>query len=252
VCGEARTAEFLSIPDAPLHCNILWNTREEAIGCAKGEIRLTACEGCEHVFNTAFDPTLMEYTERYENSLFFSQQFQKYAEGLAARLIERHGLRAKDIIEIGCGKGDFLKLLCRMGGNRGVGFDPSYEPELEAEPLEGIEVVRDFYGERYKDYAADFICCRHVLEHIAEPAQFIGMLRRAIGNRPGTRLYFEVPNGLYSFRELGIWDIIYEHPSFFTSKSLTRLFEDANFLVSGTGIEFNNQFLWIEASPCPA
>jgi len=251
VCGSSRTLEMLRIEGMPLHCNLLWSTREGALTCPKGEIHLTACSGCAHVFNPAFDPARMEYTERYENSLFFSPQFQSYAQGLAQSLIERHSLRSKDIIEIGCGKGDFLKLLCRLGQNRGVGFDPSYDPELETE-LPEFRVVRDFYGERYEGYAADFICCRHVLEHVPDPAAFVATLRRAIGGSRGTTVFFEVPNGLYSFRDLGIWDIIYEHFSYFTEKSLTTLFHNAGFRVLGTGVEYDNQFLWIEAAPCPA
>jgi SAM-dependent methyltransferase len=252
VCGHSRTVEILRIEGMPLHCNLLWATREAAIACPKGEIRLTACPCCDHVFNPAFDPLRMEYTERYENSLFFSPQFQTYAESLARSLVERHGLRGKDVVEIGCGKGDFLKLLCRLGNNRGTGFDPSYEPELDADSTPDVRFVREFYGERHAPYPADLICCRHVLEHIAEPANFLAMVRRAIGPRSGTKVFFEVPNGMYSFQDLGIWDIIYEHFSYFTEKSLTTLFQNAGFRVLGAGIEYDNQFLWIEASPCPA
>ena len=71
----------------------------------------------------------MEYTQSYENSLHFSPGFQKFAADLADRLITRYNLRGKDVIDIGCGKGDFLKLICARGGNRGVGFDPSYVPD---------------------------------------------------------------------------------------------------------------------------
>jgi len=252
VCGNARTIEMVRIAGMPLHANLLWDSRESAVGCPKGDIHLTGCPGCDHVFNPAFDPARMEYTERYENSLFFSPQFQSYAESLAASLVRRHDLRSKDIIEIGCGKGDFLKLICGLGGNRGVGFDRSYEPDLDPERPPGVTFVRDFYGEQYAHYPADLICCRHVLEHIADPVRFLGELRSAIGNRLGTKVFFEVPNGLYSFHDLGIWDIIYEHFSYFTETSLATLFRNAGFRVLETGLEYDNQFLWIEALPCAA
>jgi hypothetical protein len=251
VCGNAATVEMIRIAGMPLHCNLLWDSREGALNCPKGDIHLTACPGCDHVFNPAFDPARMEYTGRYENSLFFSPQFQSYAGSLAEGLVRRHDLHGKDIIEIGSGKGDFLKLLCRLGDNRGVGFDPSYDPALDPDPPAGIRFVRDFYGERYSDYAADLICCRHVLEHIAEPARFLSLLRNAIGAR-ASKVFFEVPNGLYSFLDLGIWDLIYEHVSYFTESSLTTVFRNAGFQVLNTGVEYDNQFLWIEAAPCPA
>jgi len=41
---------------------------------------------------------------------------------------KHHNLHDKDIIGIGSGKG-FLLLLCELGNNRAVGFDPSYVPQ---------------------------------------------------------------------------------------------------------------------------
>ena len=35
----------------------------------------------------------------------------------------------KNIIEIGCGSGEFIKLLCELGNNKGIGFDPSYKED---------------------------------------------------------------------------------------------------------------------------
>jgi SAM-dependent methyltransferase len=192
----------------------------------------------------------MEYTQDYENSLHFSPRFQSYAEWLAARLVDRYDLRDRDIIEIGCGKGDFLKLICELGGNRGVGFDPSYVPEREAgEAVGRITFIRDFYSERYASYRADFICCRHVLEHVQFPRDFLITVRRAIGNRSGTAVFFEVPNGLFTLRDLGIWDLIYEHCSYFSPGSLSRLFTACEFDVCDLTEAYEGQFLCIEALP---
>ena len=126
VCDSGGVRLFMTIPQVPVHCNLLWSAREEALKAPRGDIELVFCRGCGHIFNATFDPLLMEYSQAYENSLHFSPRFQRYARSLAVRLIERHGLRGKDIIEIGSGQGDFLKLLCEIGGNRGLGFDPSY------------------------------------------------------------------------------------------------------------------------------
>ena len=42
----------------------------------------------------------------------------------------------RTIIEIGSGKGDFLRALCEEGGNRGIGFDPtSTAPEMSSGPV---------------------------------------------------------------------------------------------------------------------
>lgn len=206
------------------------------------------CERCGHIFNSAFDPSRMEYTETYENSLHYSPRFQEYASRLASALIDRYDLHGKTIIEIGCGSGDFLRILCAMGGNRGIGFDPSFNGRDAANLAEqDIEIIPDVYSDRYVDCKADFICCRHVLEHIGQPRNFLCQPRRAIGLRD-TVVYFEVPNVLYTLKDLGIWDLIFEHYSYFSAGSLTRLFVACGFLPRDVYPAFGDQFLCIEAS----
>jgi len=192
----------------------------------------------------------MEYTQDYENSLHFSPRFQGYAESLAARLIERYDLHGKDIIEIGCGKGDFLRLLCELGDNRGIGFDPSYVPEPTGQAIaERVTFIQDFYSAHYADYKADFICGRHVLEHIHFPCGFLTSVRHSIGDRLEVVVVFEVPNVLFTLRDLGIWDLIYEHCSYFSMSSLSRLFTSCGFDICDLTETYEGQFLCIEASP---
>jgi len=229
---------------------VLWQTREQAISAPKADMRLGFCRNCGHIYNCAFDPDKVDYTQNYENSLHFSPRFQKYARSLAARLIERHNLYDKDIIEIGCGRGDFLKLLCETGGNRGLGFDPSHPVNGLASPKTGsITFIPDFYSEDYADYKADLICCRHVLEHIQFPRDFLANLRRAIGSRLHTVVFFEVPNAVFTLKDLSIWDLIYEHCSYFSIPSLNHVFTASGFEVSNLTEGFEAQFLCIEALP---
>ena len=252
VCGTSGAGVFFEALQVPVHCNVLWPTQAEALAAPRGDIRLAFCEACGHIFNVAFDPSLMTYTQQYENSLHFSPRFQQFAESLAARLVERYNLHGKDIIEIGCGKGDFLRLLCELGGNRGVGFDPSYDPALmDGDLPDGLTFVQDFYSPHYADYKADLICCRHVLEHIEQPTAFIANVRRAVGTQDAA-LYFEVPNVLYTLRDRGIWDVIYEHPSYYSAASLGALFTASGFDVHSLEETYQGQFLSVEATPAAA
>jgi len=250
VCAATRILAFIDIGQVPVHCNLLWTTRDEAVHAPRGEIRLGFCPNCGYIFNLAFDPALMEYNQNYENSLHYSALFQSYANSLAAHLVDRYDLHHKDIIEIGCGQGEFLKLLCELGDNRGVGFDPSYV----AEPTAGVRAdrtmfVQDVYSERYASYQADLICCRQVLEHIQAPRDFVVNVRRTIGERRDTAVFFEVPNMLRTLRDLAIWDIIYAHCSYFSADSLAYLFSAGGFDVRSLTEEYGGQFLAIEALP---
>lgn len=251
VCKSTDIDVILEILHVPVHCNLLWPTREKAIQAPRGDIQLGFCQNCSHIFNISFKPELMDYTQAYENSLHFSPHFQKYAKTLATSLIERYELHGKDIIDIGCGKGDFLKLLCKLGHNRGIGFDPTYVPgqndniATEAQ----IKFIHDFYSERYTDHKADFICCRHVLEHIQPPYDFLNSLRNSIGKRLNTVVFFEVPNVLFTLRDLGIWDLIYEHCSYFSPSSLSFLFNSCGFKICNIRETYEGQYLCIEALP---
>jgi SAM-dependent methyltransferase len=192
----------------------------------------------------------MEYTQQYENSLHFSARFQQYASDLADLLVERHDLREKTILEIGCGKGEFLRLLCSRGKNRGIGFDPSYVPGI-ADADSEVAFVPEFYSDEHVDRGADFICCRHVLEHVANPAGFVANVRKGAVRpvRSAATLFFEVPNALYMLSDGGVWDVIYEHCSYFSPSSLACLFEKQGLAVGRVEEGFGGQFLTIETSP---
>ena len=251
VCNSNQVEVFLEITDVPVFCNLLWTSRDEARNCLKGDIKLAFCSACSHIMNVAFDPKLLDYTQVYENPLDYSPRFQAYRQSLAKMLIERYGLDDKDIISIGCGKASFLSCLCELGNNRGIGFDPALQRINE--PLEissNIKLIKEYYSERYSDYPCDLFVCRHVLEHVFDPKAFLDMLRRAIGTRQNTAVFFEVPNALNIVQNFFIWDIIYEHYSYFTSISLARLFSLSKFNVRDLSESFEGQFLGIHVSPC--
>jgi 2-polyprenyl-3-methyl-5-hydroxy-6-metoxy-1,4-benzoquinol methylase len=216
----------------------------------KADIRLGYCDNCGHLYNFAYDPRKIDYNQDYENSLHYSMRFQEYAESLAARLIKTYNLYDKIIIEIGSGRGDFLNLLCEIGRNRGVGFEPSNAALLSgSSEKKRVNIIHDFYTEKYANYEADMVCCRHVLEHIQFPQEFLSNLRRIIGSRSDTVVFFEVPNAMFTLKDLSIWDLIYEHCSYFSTTSFAHLFEICGFEVLEITETFDGQFLCIEALP---
>ena len=74
-------------------------------------------------------------------------------------------------------------------------------------------------------------------------------IRQSIEQSLETVLFFEVPNALFTLRDLGIWDLIYEHCSYFSDQSLARLFDLYGFGVSRLAETYQGQFLCIEALP---
>lgn len=250
-CRAAGMTVFYELRNVPVHSVMLVDTRDEAINFTTGDIALGRCHTCGFVSNVKYDPDLQHYdSDRYEATQSYSPTFNKFAQRLAEDLINRFHLRHKDIIEIGCGQGEFLISLCEMGENHGIGFDPAYVA-ARALPTtaQNIQFVADFYSEKYVDHHGDFVCCKMTLEHIGQTADFIGTVRRSVGDRPETTVFFQIPNATYVFRDLAFWDVYYEHCSYFNKSSLSYLFRHAGFDVLSMYTDYDDQYLMIEAKP---
>jgi Methyltransferase domain/C-methyltransferase C-terminal domain len=250
-CGCEQVRCFYEAPSVPVNSVLLLSSREEALTFPTGDIRLGFCESCGFIYNTTFDPTLVEYSVRCEESQAFSPLFRAWHEALARRLIDRYSLHGKHLVEIGCGKGEFLSLLCQLGGNDGMGFDPAYVPgRFELPWPERITFVRDFFSESETGIPADFVCCKMTLEHIVETGAFVRMVRRSLTNPPDASVFFQVPDVTRILEEDAFWDIYYEHCSYFSASSLVRLFRDAGFQPQDVRREYANQYVTIEARAC--
>ncbi len=250
-CGLTGMRPFYTVRSVPVHSVLLMNTREQAVSYPRGNITLALCKFCGFISNTSFDPTAHSYSTEYEETQSFSPTFRAFHEQLASRLVKDCDLNGKSVIEIGCGKGDFLPLLCQMGANRAIGFDPAFVAERNPANGYNVQYIADFYSEKYADYKADFVCCKMTLEHIHNTFDFVSGVRRAIGNSPNTTVFFQVPDARRILQDGAFWDIYYEHCSYFTAESLKALFERAGFEVISTGLEYGDQYLTILAKPAP-
>jgi SAM-dependent methyltransferase len=250
-CGVVENlSDFYDVKDIPVHSVILLDTEAEARTFPTRDLRLTQCSHCGFIFNRLFDPTVQKYSARYEETQGFSETFNAFSDRLARDLIQRHDLRGKRIIEIGCGKGEFLTHICELGGNSGLGYDPAYvETRSRAKPSKHVTFVKDLYDGRYRDQEADLVCCKMTLEHIPETRAFIRMLRDSLAASSDPVVFFQIPETTRLLRERAFWDIYYEHCSYFDRESLRFLFESNGFQVLDLWTDYDDQYLMIEARP---
>jgi len=248
-CGSTELTPFHEMKGIPALSCTIWESVAEAKSCPQGDIALSLCQTCGLLINTAFEPKLLHYDEDYVASLHHSPLFGRYATDLATDLIERYDLREKLVAEIGCGKGEFLRMMVELGNNRGAGFDPSYEAPPEGEPDDRLSFVKEFYTEAHLDLAPDLVIARQLLEHVEQPFEFVSSLRRTLGDRRDTVVVFEVPNALDMLQRADLWDVIYEHPIYFTPQALERLMRSAGFDVHQVRPAYEGLFLIVEASP---
>lgn len=249
-CGTQGVEVFYEVSPVPVNSVLLLKTKQEAVDFPTGTIALGLCNHCGFVYNTTFDPKLLEYSDRYDPTQAYSATFNKWHRALAERLVEDYGLQNKKIVEIGCGKGEFLNMLCELGPNSGVGFDPAYNAERNtSEAKDRIEFVVDFYSEKYEQTKGDFVCCKMTLEHISQTERFMQTVRRSVGDDADTVVFFQIPDVQRILEETAFWDIYYEHCSYFSMGSVARLFDRTGFDVLGLAREYDNQYLMIDARP---
>ena len=248
VCGSKELKIFLERKSVPVQQNFLTPSLEKALNVPRGDLKMTFCQNCGFVFNSAFDPSLMEYDEDYDNTQESSSYFLDHLNNLKNKLIKEKDLTNSVIAEIGCGKGFFLKMLVldEQVNNKGFGFDPSYEGELELENGK-LRFEQKYFDGSCQGFKADALVCRHVIEHIPQPKAFLSEIKAALKESPGTRLFFETPCVNWIFETKTFWDFFYEHCSIFTAESLAYLFRKTGFKVGFVGHVFQGQYLWLEA-----
>lgn len=252
-CAGRGMHILYSIDGIPVHSTQRMLTREEALSFPTSKLRLGFCPACGFVCNTAYDPALQHYNTLCEETQQFSPTFSAFATGLAKRWVERYGLRKKKIVEIGCGKADFLMLLCEAGDNQGIGIDPSSQPGRIPERFRSrVTLIQELYQKKHGEIEADCILCRHTLEHIGQTKKFIQGIRDSIGPGKNTLVLFELPDVVRVLKECAFWDIYYEHCSYFSPGSLARLFRSCGFELLELERDYDDQYLLLAARARPA
>jgi SAM-dependent methyltransferase len=250
VCHSGQTHLFFSQYGVPTQAGYLAPDRGQALRCQLGDITLQHCRACAHVWNSSFDPARLAFDQHYDFSQYYSARYRDYVTGSLERLQSRYGLLGKTALDIGCGKGDFLRMLVAAGIAKAIGFDPTFvETGLSNDERDRITVYRKNYGRDDSGLQPDLVTCRSVLQYIPLPRDFLSMLRDTLDRQFDTVVYFEVPNGAEALREKTVWYVMYEAGCLFSTSSLARLFRECGFQVWDILPALGSSQLEIEAKP---
>jgi len=180
--------------------------------------------------NEAFDPMIVDYSENYENNQSYSKRFNNHMKEVLL-ILKSHMKKNSVIVEVGCGKGNFVELIQRDGYFHIQGYDAAYD---------GINPsIKKYYLKETDRIYADLVVLRHVLEHIKFPFKFLNMLKSIFGT---SNIFIEVPNYDWIIKKGCFFDITYEHVNYFTEDSLKCLFTENS---STYGILFDEQYHYI-------
>lgn len=249
-CLAAGLSAFYRVEAVPVHSCLLMPTRHEALAFPTGTLELAFCRACGFLTNTQFDPAAHNYSVQYESTQGFSPCFNAFARSLAQHVVDKYQLRDKTVLEIGCGNGEFLALMCELGPMNGIGIDPAFRPDRGPTGMEDrLRFIQDFYSEKYSHLTCDVLCCRHTLEHIGPTHEFMTTVRRTIRDGRAPLVFFEVPDVLRVLQEGAFWDLYYEHCTYFTPGSLARLFRATRFDIDELYLDYDGQYIILNAYP---
>ncbi|MBF0486921.1 MAG: class I SAM-dependent methyltransferase [Nitrospirae bacterium] len=174
-----------------------------------------------HIEPAAFNPR--EYYEKMKKAA--RPWAEKFAKGLSGGEV---------VLDLGCSTGHFIDMIKDRAGK-------VYGHDLNAAEVEfcrdvlGFDVSDKPLNERFKEHTFDYITLIFVLEHIAQPREFLKMLKTFL--KPGGKLVIVVPNiqdALVSFYDIPEFLEFYyciEHLYYYSPTTIGRLLSESGFRV---------------------
>lgn len=174
-----------------------------------------------------------------------SPEMRAYREAQFSSFAERYGLGKAAVIEIGCGRGEYLSILAPFVG-QACGLEASPDAVAVCQRA-GLRVVEGFPNDAL-DFSAIPPCSGFLmlnfLEHIPEPNAFFQhvasmLTENAIG-------LIEVPNADMIFRDGLFSEFIRDHIFYFTQETLCRLLACNGFDVISCAVTWHNYTITAE------
>ena len=191
------------------------------------DLEIYQCKSCGLV-QLAIEP--VPYYRDVIRAAAFSQEMREFRLKQFKYFVDRYNLQGKKVIEIGCGKGEYLELM-NQSGALAFGLEHLLE-SVEFCKQKGLKVERGFiesssYKLKNRPFDAFFIL--NYLEHIPDINSFL----KGIANnlRDDAIGLMEVPNFNMILEKRLFSEFIPDHLYYFTKKTLTRVLETNGFEV---------------------
>lgn len=160
-----------------------------------------------------------------------------------AAWVEQHQLHQQAVLEIGCGKGEYLNLL-QASGVKAFGIEASAD-NIAACKTQSLAVEHGFLGETLlKNGPFHGFACFNFMEHWPDPNTVLQALLAHLA--PGAVGLIEVPNFDMMIRERQFSEFISDHLLYFTEDTLRTTLSRNGFEVLSTKVIWHDYILSAE------
>lgn len=185
---------------------------------------------CEHCGLLQISGKPVPYYKDVIRAAAVSEEMKAYRLKYFKDFVDKYGLAGKKIVEIGSGKGEYLKLM-QAAGVKAYGIE--HEGKAAAVCAEqGLNVTQEFVDEACRclaDSPFDGFFIMNFLEHIPDPNVFLQGI--CYNMKEGAVGLIEVPNMDMILKNALFSEIIADHLMYFTEKTLRVLIEKNGFEV---------------------
>ena len=188
---------------------------------------LCQCMGCGLV---QFDCEPVDYYRDVIRAGGFSKTMVELRRYQYKHLIDSYHLEGKKFIEVGCGQGEFLKVLSEFPAEvHGIEHDPHLVELARAQGLDVTEGFTETEDTRFAGGLYDVFLSFNFLEHQPDPGTMLQAIYRNLED--DAMGLITVPSFEYIMDHNSYYELIRDHLAYYTFETLTPLLERNGFLV---------------------
>ena len=188
---------------------------------------LCQCMGCGLV---QFDCEPVDYYRDVIRAGGFSKTMVELRRYQYKHLIDSYHLEGKKFIEVGCGQGEFLKVLSEFPVEvHGIEHDPHLVELARAQGLDVTEGFTETEDTRFAGGLYDVFLSFNFLEHQPDPGTMLQAIYRNLED--DAMGLITVPSFEYIMDHNSYYKLIRDHLAYYTFETLTPLLERNGFLV---------------------
>lgn len=188
---------------------------------------LCQCMGCGLV---QFDCEPVDYYRDVIRAGGFSKTMVELRRYQYKHLIDSYHLEGKKFIEVGCGQGEFLKVLSEFPVEvHGIEHDPHLVELARAQGLDVTEGFTETEDTRFAGGLYDVFLSFNLLEHQPDPSTMLQAIYRNLED--DAMGLITVPSFEYIMDHNSYYELIRDHLAYYTFETLTPLLERNGFQV---------------------